>query len=425
MRTWRFIAWVGIVLILIASPAGAGGLWLYEMGTPDLGTASAGRAAMALDASTAFGNPAGMTKLERSQFLGAFQLILPSIHFNVEAGSTFGRPGETGNAGLPMPSASGFYVHKISPDWRLGVSLLSYFGLGVQYSDQWAGRYYLQASTLLTVALSPSAAYKVNDWLSVGAGPTFVVGKLKQSSAINNVLPPGSPDGRLTLNSWAFGVGGMAGVLLEPRQGTRFGVTYISPVDLTFDDVLSTDGLGPFLRAILQARGLLGSKVDMTYTLPQQVMVSAYQQITEKFALMANFGWQNWQQFGKINVSIESDSPTSLTADAKLKDTWHVAIGAQYRLAPAWLLSLGFAYDSSAVGDADRIPSLPVDRQLRYAIGIQYDWNRDITLGLAYTFVDLGNAPINIRRGPLAGQLTGDYSPNHIQFVATNLSWKF
>jgi long-chain fatty acid transport protein len=73
MKSWRCTAWLGIVLILLSSPAGAGGLWLYEMGTPDLGTASAGRAAMALDASTAFGNPAGMTKLERSQFLGAFQ----------------------------------------------------------------------------------------------------------------------------------------------------------------------------------------------------------------------------------------------------------------------------------------------------------------------------------------------------------------
>jgi long-chain fatty acid transport protein len=260
--------------------------------------------------------------------------------------------------------------------------MLSYFGLGVQYSDQWAGRYYLQAPSLLTMALIPSAAYKVNDCLSVGAGPIFMVGKLKQSSAINNVLPPGAPDGRLTLNSWAFGVGGMAGVLLEPRQGTRFGVTYNSPLDLKFDDMVSTDGLGPVLSAMLRARGLLGSKVDMTYTIPQQVMLSAYQQITEKFALMANFGWQNWEQFGKINVSIASDSPTSLTADAKLKDTWHGAIGTQYRLAPAWLLSMGFAYDSSAVRYADRSPALAVDRQLRYAIGMQYDWNRDVTWGL-------------------------------------------
>jgi len=189
--------------------------------------------------------------------------------------------------------------------------------------------------------------------------------------------------------------------------------------------VVSTDGLGPVLSAILRARGLLGSQVDLTYTIPQQVMVSAYQQITRKFALMANLGWQNWEQFGKINVSIASENPTSLTADANLKDTWHAAIGAQYRLATPWLLSLGFAYDSSAVGDADRIPALAVDRQLRYAMGIQYDWNRNVTWGLAYEFVDLGNAPINTRRGPLAGRLIGDYPTNHLQFVATNLIWKF
>jgi hypothetical protein len=36
--------------LLIVSPAGAGALILYELGTPDLGTAAAGRAAIAADA---------------------------------------------------------------------------------------------------------------------------------------------------------------------------------------------------------------------------------------------------------------------------------------------------------------------------------------------------------------------------------------
>jgi hypothetical protein len=33
--------------VALASPATAAGFWLYEMGTPDLGSASAGRAAAA------------------------------------------------------------------------------------------------------------------------------------------------------------------------------------------------------------------------------------------------------------------------------------------------------------------------------------------------------------------------------------------
>ena len=59
------------------------GLELYETGAPDLGTASAGRAAMASDASTAASNPAGMTLLDRTQLLGAAGALLPSTNFDV------------------------------------------------------------------------------------------------------------------------------------------------------------------------------------------------------------------------------------------------------------------------------------------------------------------------------------------------------
>jgi len=44
------------VSISLTPTAEAAGLILYEMGTPDVGTAAAGRAALAEDASTAFGN---------------------------------------------------------------------------------------------------------------------------------------------------------------------------------------------------------------------------------------------------------------------------------------------------------------------------------------------------------------------------------
>ncbi|MFZ5450821.1 MAG: OmpP1/FadL family transporter [Thermodesulfobacteriota bacterium] len=152
------------------------------------------------------------------------------------------------NFGLAVPGLSGFYVHKLTPNWRLGLSMLSYLGLGVNYGDGWAGRYYNQAIKLITVSVVPSAAYRVNDRLSVGAGFILMYGKLKQSSAVNNLLPPGAADGRLTFNSEAVGFGGLVGVMLEPRPGARLGVSYISPVDLPFQDVASLDGPGPLLR---------------------------------------------------------------------------------------------------------------------------------------------------------------------------------
>ena len=50
---------LALCVTLVASSVQAAGLYLYEIGTPDLGLAAAGRAALAQDASTVVGNPAG------------------------------------------------------------------------------------------------------------------------------------------------------------------------------------------------------------------------------------------------------------------------------------------------------------------------------------------------------------------------------
>jgi len=52
---------------VLPTSSDAGGLYLYEIGTPEVGLASAGWAARAQDASTVFTNPAGMTRLKQSE----------------------------------------------------------------------------------------------------------------------------------------------------------------------------------------------------------------------------------------------------------------------------------------------------------------------------------------------------------------------
>lgn len=172
--------------------------------------------------------------------------------------------------------------------------------------------------------------------------------------------------------------------------------------------------------------GVLGGETTLEQTAPQTVMASGYQQLTDQLALMGNFGWQNWKEFGQVDVTVSSDTTRSLTTDAHFRDTWHGAIGAQYRLAPPWLFSAGFAYDSSPVSKFHRTPSLPFDRTLRFGVGLQYEWSETMTMGAAYEFLDAGDAEIvNLRRGPLAGTLQGEYSSNYIHFIAMNMVWKF
>ena len=52
-------------------------------------------------------------------------------------------------------------------------------------------------------------------------------------------------------------------------------------------------------------------------------------------------------------------------------------------------------------------PALPLDRQIRYATGLQYEINNDITIGGAFEFIDAGSSRINQEGGPLAGRAQG------------------
>lgn len=52
--------WAGILLASLVAPSThAGGLYLYELGTPDVGAAAAGWAARVQDAATVFTNHSG------------------------------------------------------------------------------------------------------------------------------------------------------------------------------------------------------------------------------------------------------------------------------------------------------------------------------------------------------------------------------
>ena len=120
-----------VLAVLLPSFAWAGGLALYELGTPDVGTAAAGWSARAQDASTAFTNPAGMTRLERSQMLAGVQPLYVNAKFDTDSASFGG--GDGGNAGGWVPAAGLYYVHDVTQEWKLGVAAASYFGLGLDY----------------------------------------------------------------------------------------------------------------------------------------------------------------------------------------------------------------------------------------------------------------------------------------------------
>jgi long-chain fatty acid transport protein len=250
------------------------------------------------------------------------------------------------------------------------------------------------------VTFYPSIAYRVNSWLSLGGGPQVMYADLEMK--LKAPLPSGNGEVTIDGNDIAFGFA--LGALFEVSERTRFGVTYQSEIEPEFDGDIEIDPIG------------IDVATDTEITLAQFVKVSGYHELNDKWALLGTVGWEDWSAFENINISAGTGSRN---IPRNWKDTWKFAAGVHYRPVDRWLLQLGFAYDTSPVDSEDRTPDMPMDRQIRYATGIQYKWSERLSTGAQFVYADYGKAKID---NPL---LQGDYKRNDIIFFAANANWKF
>ncbi|MFZ0826608.1 MAG: OmpP1/FadL family transporter [Verrucomicrobiia bacterium] len=395
----------------------AGGLSLYEISTPDVGLASAGYAAGALDATTLFKNPAGMSLLDGPQANASLQALYGSVKFaHNSQTSTTGSDG--GNAIGVLPGLSMFITYPVTEKLSVGFGAFSYFGLSEDFGNNWVGRYYAQNATLLGMSLMPAASYKVNDWLSVGGGLNAMYGYLNAQTAINTLGPN---DGQLTLKDEVWGFGGNAGIMIMPREGTRIGINYLSQVKLNFSDKPQLDG-APGLGLL----PVFHNAVNMGMTVPQSVMVGIYQKLNAQWAVMADVGWQQWSKFGEVEIGYDGiKNPNSLTTQLNFNDTWHGALGLEYKYSDQWRFTGGFAYDSSAVSDANRPVILPIGAAYRFGLGSFYTISKSVDLGAAYELAWSGDLPVTQTSSPYRGNVVGSYNNAYFMFFSLNLNWRF
>ena len=418
---------------LICGQAIAGGISLFEVGTEDVGLAAAGYAARAQDASTVLTNPAGMTRLEGNQVQLATQLLYSNMKFSSNGGTSAALGSNNsgnviGDNGL-VPGGGLFVSYSVSPDLKLGFASTGNFGLALKHDDNWVGRYYSQQAALMGLSLLPSIAYRVNDKLSLGASVNAMYGYLKNVIAVNNVLD-NRADGKLLMRDTTWGWGFNLGLLYEPTPATRFGLTYSSQIDLDFAPQAQFSGTGPILTGLLNARGLNGATVNLGIKVPQQVMGSVLHTLNEHWTVLGNVGWQQWSKFGQIEVSIADVNNPSLTTQLNFKDTWHAALGAQYRLSEPWQLNFGIAYDTAYQSGPLVSVSTPTNETWRFGVGGQNQVSKTFSWGIAAEYLYGGAGDVNKQAAlPVAlggrGNLVGSYDSIGLYFLSANFNWKF
>ena len=423
-----FVTSAALALALLdAAPAGAGGLLLFEVGTSDVGLASAGYTARAEDASTVFTNPAGTTRLDGTQLSLGGQLLYADLGFSIGQGTAPALGDRSGgNPVGAFPGGGLFLSYSVTPDVKLGFATTGNFGLAQKYDSDWVGRYYVQEATLIGVSLLPSVAWRVSKEVSVGASLNVMYGKLKQQVAVNNIV---GSDGRLALDTYEWGYGANLGLLYEPNPTTRFGIVYNTQVKLDFSAPAEFSDLSPTLDGLLRARGLLNATLDIPVYVPQGVNASFFHQLDDRWALLGSVGWQQWSKFGMVELGVESNDPVALTANLDFKDTWHVAGGARSRLHGPWLLNMGIAYDSGFQDGSSVVPALPANSAWRFGLGLQNDERKNFNWSVSVEYLYGGTLDVNRDNAvpvPAGGRgnLVGSFDSVGMYFVAATFNWR-
>lgn len=303
------------------------------------------------------------------------------------------------------------------------------FGLKTQYDRDWVGRYQAIKSDIETININPNVAYRLLDWLSVGAGPTIQHTHAELTNAIdstaiarlaNPLLPAGFalPDGAARVTGESLSVGYNLGVLAELSPGTRFGASYRSQISNRLEGTATFS-----LPAPLAANPRFQNTPARTdLKTPDILSLAAYHELSPEFVLLAGVQWTNWSVVK--NLRVERPDGSSLTDQPeRWHGTWFGSVGASWRPDPNWTVRGGVAFDPTPIRNQFRTARLPDSDRYWLATGLGYVWTPDLRFDAAYVHIFGGNAPIT-EVSQTGDVLVGRYS-DHIDIVSFSATLRF
>ncbi|MEG7362260.1 outer membrane protein transport protein [Pseudomonas citronellolis] len=409
--------WLKTTLALTISAASAqalaNGIAINEQSASGAGTAYAGRASSALDASTIYGNPAGLTKLKRTEVSGGLAIVDAKDDISQAHG---GSPGTNKGDSVPLASVPfGYFSTPLNDDLAVGLGIYVPYGIINDYEKSFAGRSLGSYSKVQVITVQPTIAYKINDRVSVGFGPTFnrIDGKL-QNYLNTGILPPqlggNGQDTRISIKGDDTALGYNLGVMVDLTEDTTWGLTYHSKVKYHLGGHTSISGApNTSLSAItgLPIPGTLAQAVNGKYdakldiTLPESVDTSITHKLDDKWTLYGGAVWTRWSRMESIEVrnsgmnSVANSMFGTIGEDLSWKDTWSASVGASYQLNPEWVLRAGYAYDPSPTDNEHRNVRIPVgDRQI-LTLGAGWSPTPDLTVDVAYAYLWENTAGVN------------------------------
>lgn len=361
------------------STALAAGFQLTEQSSLGLGRAYAGAGIVGDDLSAVHYNPAGMTLLEGTRFQAGTTWIALNADYNGKDGSS-----ENGRLKGQMIPA-GYVTHQVNDKIWLGFAMTVPFGMGTEYDKNWAENQRGTDAKIYTFDMNPNIAYKVSDFISVGAGVSVQYAKAKLGMGL------GVGQGDIEGDSWDWGFN--LGVMISPTDKLRFGLAYRSSIEHDAEgDFTFSNGQGP-------AANFNGYVFNMTTSIetPDTVMLTGTWETTDRLRLSGLIRWANWSDFDELKIknsvpgqvdNLSGGMFREKTVINEWQDTWLFSVGADYRINDAFTIRGGLAYETSPIDDqSTRMAVIPDTDRIWFSLGASWYPTQDLQFDVGATYL--------------------------------------
>jgi long-chain fatty acid transport protein len=425
-----------VAVAVTGAPAFADGVEIEPVSPRALGTANAGRSATAEDASTVWWNPAGMTRLATPRFsLAAHRISVESLFVDEGTTDLTGAPMRTGRrreTSLAPIAPTLFVTYPFDEDFAAGFGVSAPFGLGTDYGERWAGRYFATETRALFLNFNPSVAWRLDEHWSVGAGLNAQHADVLFANMIDfgtigagAGLPvtPQNADGRIELEGDGWGFGYDAGVLWQPCEGTRIGTTYRAHIDHSIN--ARADYRVPASVSGLTAGGAFtDTRAEIDISVPASWSLSAYHELDPRWALVFDVTWTGWHT-REIEIDFSSRAQATIEEPLDWKNTFRWSLGAIHELDDDWTLRAGVALTDTPTKDATRDVRIPDEDRYWLAAGASCRLSKSVTLDFGYAYVGFLRAAQFDRDSSLSGHLEGEGHAKPWHTFSVGLSVEF
>jgi long-chain fatty acid transport protein len=214
-------------------------------------------------------------------------------------------------------------VNQINNRLTFGIGAFGVSGMGVDYRNE--PNLFRMHTNFQFMRVIPTLAYKVNDAISVSGAVHLAYGSLDMGV----VTPGGNAGGGQSQN---YGVGAQLGVAYNMGDFVYAGLTYQSPVNMTYKRVFDSNGDGQF--------------EDFKLTQPQELAFGVGVRLMTSLNVGMDIRWINWKNARGYK-------------EFQWKDQWVIGLGGEFIPMQRLALRAGYNYGKSPIrgGAKDTTPN--------------------------------------------------------------------